>query len=168
MAAVSDLDVTLGSDDTRTVVGEVLDAQRAECPVSEQSGNEPHHGCVDRSAVPTGLKQHELKGAERLAARGHRVVFIPVTGKGKIADLTIDDELWELKSISGSGADAVARNIRRAAKQAPRPVPDITDSPITDEVAKRLVEHYARRYRLRSVRVIRGFEGMDWRFDNDE
>jgi hypothetical protein len=108
------------------------DAQ-AECPVSEQGGEEPHRFGVDRSAVPTGLKQHELDGAERLAARGHRVVFIPVTGKGKIADLMIDDELWELKSISGSSDDAVARNIRRAAKQAPRVVLDMTGSPITGE-----------------------------------
>jgi hypothetical protein len=45
---------------------------------------------------------------------------------------------------------------------------DMTDSPITDEAVKRLVEHHARRYRLESVRVIRGFKGMDWRFDNDE
>lgn len=136
------------------------DAQQAEYPVSKQSGEGPHRG-VDRSAVPTGLKQHELDGAERLAGRGHRVVFIPATGKGKIADLVIDDELWELKSISGSGDDAVARNIRRGAKQASRVVLDMTDSPITDEAVKRLVEHYARRYRLQSVRVIRGSKEMD-------
>jgi hypothetical protein len=30
--------------------------------VSEQAGEEAHRGSVDRSAVPTGLKQHELKG----------------------------------------------------------------------------------------------------------
>jgi uncharacterized protein (UPF0147 family) len=58
----------------------------------------------------------------------------------------IDDELWELKSITGSSDDAIGRNIRRAAKQAPRVVLDVTDSAITDEAAKRLVEHYARRY----------------------
>lgn len=80
----------------------------------------------------------------------------------------IDDELWELKSISGYSDDAVARNIRRAAKQAPRVVLDMTDSPIPDEAAKHLVERYARRYRLQSVRVVRGFDEMDWRFDNDE
>jgi len=44
---------------------------------------------------------------------------------------------------------------------------DMTDSPITDQVVKRRVEHYARRYRLQSVRVIRGFKEMDWRFDSD-
>lgn len=113
--------------------------------MSEQGDDEPHHGLVDRSAVTAGLKQHELDGAERLAARGHRVVFIPVTGKGKTADLMIDGEVWELKSISGSSDDAVARNIRRAAKQAPRVVLDMTASSITDDAAKRLVEHYARR-----------------------
>jgi hypothetical protein len=134
--------------------------------VSDRGGEQARRGSVDRSAVPTGLKQHELDGAERLAGRGHRVVFIPVTGKGKIADLMLDDELWELKSISGSSDDAVARNIRRAAKQAPRVVLDMTDSSITDEAVQRLVERYARRYRLESVRVIRGFEGLDWRFDN--
>jgi Contact-dependent growth inhibition CdiA C-terminal domain len=96
------------------------------------------------------------------------VVFIPVTGEGKIADLMVDDEVWELKSISGSGGDSVARNIRRAAKQASRVVLDLTDSPITDSAAKRLAEHYARRYRLQLVRVIRGFKGMDWRLDNDQ
>lgn len=136
--------------------------------MSEHGGEEPHRGGVDRSAVPTGLKQHELDGAERLAARGHRVVFISVTGKGRVADIVIDNEVWELKSISGSTDDAVARNIRRAAKQASRVVLDMTDSPITDEAVKRLVKHYARRYRLQSVRVIRGSKGMDWRFDNDE
>lgn len=165
---MSDPEATLGSDDARTVAREVRDARQAECRVSEQGGEEAHRGGVDRSAIPTGLKQHELDGAARLASRGHRVVFIPVTGKGKIADLMLDDELWELKSISGSSHDAVARNIRRAAKQASRVVLDITDSPITDEAVKRLAEHYARRYRLQSVRVIRGFKGMDWRFDNDD
>jgi len=166
--AMSDPEATLGVGDARTVPGEAHDALQAECLVSEQGAKEPHRGGVDRSAVPTGLKRHELDGAERLAARGHRVVFIPVSGKGKIADLMIDDEVWELKSISGSSDDAVARNVRRAAKQASRVVLDMTDSPITDEAVKRLVEHYARRYRLQSVRVIRGFKGMDWRFDNDE
>jgi NAD(P)-dependent dehydrogenase (short-subunit alcohol dehydrogenase family) len=136
--------------------------------VSDEGGEQAHRGSVDRSAVPTGLKQHELDGAERLARRGHRVVFIPATGKGKIADLMLNDELWELKSISGSSNDAVARNIRRAAKQAQRVVLDMTDSPITDEAVKRLVEHYARRYRIQSVRAIRGFNGLDWTFDNDE
>jgi predicted PhzF superfamily epimerase YddE/YHI9 len=136
--------------------------------VSEQAGEEAHRGSVDRGAVPTGLKQHELDGAARLASRGHRVVFIPVTGEGKIADLMVDDEVWELRSISGSGGDSVARNIRRAAKQASRVVLDLTDSPITDSAAKRLAEHYARRYRLQLVRVIRGFKGMDWRLDNDQ
>lgn len=96
------------------------------------------------------------------------MVFIPVTGKGKTADLLLDDERWELKSISGSSDDAVARNIRRAAKQASRVVLDMTDSAITDEAVKRLVERYARRYRIQSVRAIRGFKGLDWRFDNDE
>jgi hypothetical protein len=49
-----------------------------------------------------------------------------------------------------------------------RVVLDMTDSPIIDDAAKRLAEHYARRYRPQSVRVIRGFKGMDWTFDNDE
>ncbi len=93
------------------------------------------------------------------------MVFVPVTGKGKIADLMIDDESWELKSIFGSSDDAVARNIRRGSKQASRVVLDITGSQITDETVKRLVEHHARRYRLQSVRVIRGSKEMDWRFD---
>jgi Contact-dependent growth inhibition CdiA C-terminal domain len=125
--------------------------------VSDQGGEQAHRGSVDRSAVPTGLKQHELDGAKRLARRGHRVVFIPaVARKGKTADLMLNDELWELKSISGSSDDAVARNIRRAAKQASRVVLDITDSPITDEAVKRLVERYAWRYKLESVRAIRG------------
>ncbi len=136
--------------------------------VSEQAGEAAHCGSVDRSAVPTGLKQHELDGAARLASRAHRVVFIPVTREGKIADLMVDDEVWELKSISGSSGDSVARNIRRAAKQASRVVLDMTDSPITDQAAKRLAEHYARRYRLQSVRLIRGINGMDWRLDNDQ
>jgi Contact-dependent growth inhibition CdiA C-terminal domain len=80
----------------------------------------------------------------------------------------LDGELWELKSISGSSDDAVVRNIRRAAKQASRVVLDLTNSPISDDAAKRLAEHYARRYRLQSVRVIRGFKGMDWRLDSDQ
>lgn len=128
--------------------------------MSTHGGDEPPRGGVDRSAVPTGLKQHELDAAERLAGRGHRVVFVPVTGKGKIADLSVDGELWELKSISGSSDDAIARNLRRAAKQASHVVLDVTDSPISEETVKRLVRHYARRYRLQSVRVIRGFEEL--------
>lgn len=135
--------------------------------MTKEGGEQEPRGGVDRSAAPTGLKQHELDGAERLARRGHRVVFIPATGEGKVADLMLDDELWELKSVSGSSHDAVGRNIRRASKQASRVVLDMTNSPITDEAVKRLVEHYARRYRLQSVRVIRGFNGMDWRCDID-
>ncbi len=96
------------------------------------------------------------------------MVFVPVTGKGKVAYVTIDNELWELKSISGSSHDSVARNLRRAAKQAPRVVLDMTESPITDEAAKHLVRHYSTRYRLQSVRVIRGFEETDWRFDDGQ
>lgn len=99
-AVLSDPEATLGLDDA-TTAGEVRDAQQAECPASEPGGEEPHRGGVDRSAVPTGLKQHELDAAERLASRGHRVVFIPVTRKGKVADLMIDDEL-SVRVIRGS------------------------------------------------------------------
>lgn len=44
----------------------------------------------------------------------------------------------------------------------------MTDSPITDEALKRLVKHYARRYRLQSVRVIKGFKELDRTFNNDQ
>jgi hypothetical protein len=94
------------------------------------------------------------------------VVFKPAYGSGKSADMTIDGQLWELKSISGASNDAVARNLRRAAKQSARVVLDATTCSLTDAAVKPLVIHYAARYGLKSVRVIRGLRGMDWRFDN--
>lgn len=128
---------------------------------------EQSRGSVDRRRVPTGLKQHELDAAERLAARGHCIGSDPHTGEGKTADFTIDGEIWELKSILGASEDAIARNIRAAAKQAKRAVLDVTNSAVGDERIKVLAQQYSRRYKLASVRVFRETDGMDWRFDND-
>lgn len=133
-----------------------------------QGGEEPRRGSVDRSRVPTGVKQHELDTAQRLADRGDDVVFTPASGVGKSADVMIDGQVWELKSVTGASPDAVARNIRRASDQAPRTILDLTDSPISDDVAKLLTEHYAKRYNMESVRLIRGFDGLDWTYNRAE
>ncbi len=82
--------------------------------------------------------------------------------------MTIDGQAWELKTVTGASPDAVARNIRQASYQARRVVPDMTNSPISDEASKVLVAHYANRYKMQSVRVIRGSTGMDWTNDNAE
>lgn len=131
-------------------------------------GDAVWRGTVDRSQVPTGLKQHELDAANRLADRGDDVVFTPHTGEGKTADLILDGRLWELKSVFGGSNDAIARNIRRASDQAPRAVLDLTESPISDDVAKSLAEHYAKRYSMDSIRLIRGSDGLDWTYNRAE
>lgn len=123
-------------------------------------------GSVDRSQVPH-LRQHELDTAERLALRGHHVVFVPATGVGPTADATIDGQTWEIKSISGSSDDAVARNLRRAKRQSTSVVLDVTDSSLTDDQVKALVEHYGRRYNLDQVHVIRGDADFDWRWHSN-
>lgn len=129
-------------------------------------------GSVDRSHVPRGLRQHELDTAERLAQRGHQVVFLAAAGTEKSPDATVDGEVWEFKAVFGSSPDAVARHLRAAAKQARRTrsaVLDVTGTDLTDDDVKRLVAHYGRRYNLRAVRVIRGgSDGMDWRWSSDE
>lgn len=133
-----------------------------------QGDDEPRRGSVDRTQVPRGLKQHEIDGAERLADRGHGVVFLPPSGNGTTADMTIDGETWELKSPHGSSPDSIPRNLRKATSQSKRVVLDMTDSPIPFDEIKSLVERYGPRYHLRSVRVIRGgAQGMDWRWDDD-
>lgn len=64
-------------------------------------GEELRRGKVDRSRVPTGLKQHELDTVQRIANRGHDVTFIPPHDT-KTADVTIDGQPWELKSVTGA------------------------------------------------------------------
>lgn len=99
-----------------------------------RAGGEPRRGSVDRSAVPGGIKQHELETAERAATQGHEVTFVPATGRGRTADVKIDGVRWELKSPSGSGKATITDILRSARGQGDRVVLDLvrTSLPIAD------------------------------------
>lgn len=111
-------------------------------------------GRVDRSQVEN-LEQHELDTAERLARRGHDVVFIPPDPGQRTPDVTIDGEQWELKSPTGSSPDTIVRNIRKARAQSPRVVIDLSRSSLDRDEAKRSAQQALRRYSgIEQIRLI--------------
>jgi hypothetical protein len=76
-------------------------------------------GIVVRPPGLTGLEPHEEATARRLAAVGLNVRFNEVSRVvgAKNPDVTIDDQIWELKSPQGAGKNTVAHQFARAAKQ---------------------------------------------------
>ncbi|TQK29388.1 toxin glutamine deamidase domain-containing protein [Arthrobacter sp. SLBN-53] len=170
---LTDTDVELAANKARMLARTAVRTSPASdipiAPVIAAVAGSDGGGGVDRSQVRRGLRQHELDTADRLARRGHMVAFIAATGAGRSADATIDGETWELKAITGASEDAIARNLRTAAKQADAVVLDVTDSSLSEDRIKVLVAHYGRRYNLQQVRVIRGNAGgMDWRWSNGD
>jgi len=94
--------------------------------------------------VPTGLRvhKHELETAERLAALGFLIEFMPPSSKPgvKSADVRLDGELWELKSPIGSGERTIDNQLHRAEKQSARLVIDLARTNIIDDKAVREVQ----------------------------
>jgi hypothetical protein len=103
------------------------------------------HGGV---VVPCGLlvSPHELATAQRLAVVGFNVRFNTLSHEPgvKNPDVTIDDQIWELKSPQGAGKNTVARQFTRAAAQSDRLVIDtarstLDDGAVLQEMRRRLV-----------------------------
>lgn len=73
-------------------------------------------------AIPPGLlvDLHEQATAQRLAAVGFHVQFNALSHEPgvKNPDVTIDDQIWEMKSPQGAGKNTVSRPFTRAATQA--------------------------------------------------
>lgn len=92
-------------------------------------------GTVDRSHVKH-VQQHELDTADRLARRGHRVVFRPPDAEGvRSADVLLDGKKVELKSPLGDSRNAITQNIRDARRQSNRVVIDLHRTDLDDEQA---------------------------------
>jgi hypothetical protein len=87
--------------------------------------------------VPDGMvvHDHEIRSAERLADVGLRVRFRElVNGQHvKNIDVTIDSELWEIKSPQGAGKSTISNQLHRAKEQgAHRVVIDNSRTPLDD------------------------------------
>ncbi|WP_454859500.1 CdiA C-terminal domain-containing protein [Promicromonospora soli] len=102
------------------------------------------HGGV---AVPPGLivSPHELATAQRLAVVGFDVWFNALSHEPgvKNPDVTIDDQIWEMKSPQGAGKNTVAHQFARAAEQSDRLVIDgarsaLPDNDVLDQIRRRL------------------------------
>jgi hypothetical protein len=76
-------------------------------------------GTVIRPSSLTDLEPHEEATAKRLAAVGFNVYFNEVSRVvgAKNPDVTIDGQIWEMKSPQGAGKNTVAHQFARAAKQ---------------------------------------------------
>lgn len=87
--------------------------------------------------VPQGLvlDPHEIATANRLADAGLRVRFREIDNSpgAKNIDVTIDGQLWELKSPEGAGKSTISNQLRRAKEQgADRLVIDNARTPLPD------------------------------------
>jgi ABC-type lipoprotein export system ATPase subunit len=81
------------------------------------------------------VHDHEIRSAERLADVGLRVRFRElVNGQHvKNIDVTIDSELWEIKSPQGAGKSTISNQLHRAKEQgAHRVVIDNSRTPLDD------------------------------------
>lgn len=104
-------------------------AERVLHTVSAASRVAPH--------VPSGLplEPHEIATANRLADVGLRVRFQEIDNRpgAKNIDVTIDSQLWELKSPRGVGKSTISNQLRRAKEQgAKRIVIDNARTPLPD------------------------------------
>lgn len=86
--------------------------------------------------IPPGLlvSPHELATARRLAVVGFNVRFNTLSHEPgvKNPDVTIDDQIWEMKSPQGAGKNTVAHQFARAAEQSDRLVIDGARSALLD------------------------------------
>ncbi|MFD4180690.1 hypothetical protein [Rhodococcus sp. NPDC058514] len=96
--------------------------------------------------MPGGIKQHELETAERAAALGHAVAFVPATGRGRTPDVKIDGVRWELKSPSGSGKSTITDILRSACGQGERVVLDLARTPLPIAEVNAQISAFFERY----------------------
>jgi hypothetical protein len=88
---------------------------------------------------------HEQATAQRLAVVGFNVRFNALSHEPgvKNPDVTIDDQIWEMKSPQGAGKNTVAHQFARAAVQSDRLVIDgarsaLPDDELLNQVRRRL------------------------------
>lgn len=93
------------------------------------------------------VEPHELDTAAKIAARGHKVEFLPAANiQGvKTPDLLVDGEKWEMKAPQGSGRHTISHQMERASKQSDRLILDTSRTPlddqqIVDEVRRRVID----------------------------
>jgi len=100
------------------------------------------HGQV---TIPNGLviQSHERDTAARLAKNGFSPTFRPISSVPgvKNPDVLLDDEIWEMKSPTGSSARTIDRQFERAGKQAPRLILDTNRTELPDDEIIETVEH---------------------------
>lgn len=100
---------------------------------------------VDRTQAKH-LRQHELDTAERLAALGDHVRFIPASSDARHADVEIAGIAWELKSPTSSNRNTVITRLGRGARQSANIVFDISRTPLSIansiEIARDVLQRY--------------------------
>lgn len=102
--------------------------------------------------IPDGARVNskEKRAMQWIAQSGHNVTANPVKNiqNQKNPDFTIDKEIWELKTISGSGKNTIMNALKHGGKQSNNLILDITDTPISEsEIIK------TAKSRLRRVEV---------------
>ncbi|RBP98465.1 hypothetical protein CRD60_00955 [Bifidobacterium aemilianum] len=110
--------------------------------------------------VPDGasLNAVERRAAEQLAAMGYHVTANPVVNemRRRNPDFTLDGETWELKTPRGSGKNTINNILRKAGRQSPNVVVDLTSCPIETETVINDCKHRLARVegRLRQIMII--------------
>ncbi|WP_020144494.1 hypothetical protein [Terracoccus sp. 273MFTsu3.1] len=121
---------------------------------SDPANGSPRVGSIDLSRVKK-VEAHEMRTAERLAALGHDITFLPPNHRDKSADGLVDGVAWEFKAPEGSSRDTVVRNLRKGSMQSPRVIVDLQRSPLSTSEALRQAEQALARYpRLESILIL--------------
>ncbi|MDZ7578577.1 MAG: hypothetical protein U0904_10455 [Candidatus Nanopelagicales bacterium] len=108
---------------------------------------------MDRAAV-RNLLQHELDHAEKLADRGHDVVFRSPRPHTRTHDVFINGEAWEMKGLGTGRASGLVDAIRRAAEQSDSVHVDLTRSALTRRQVEDALATIGRRYRRHFRRIV--------------
>lgn len=92
--------------------------------------NKKHLGLIK---IETGriLHQHEFMIINKLLCFGHDIFCQTESKLMKTADIVWQDEVWEMKRITGTSRDTIIYNLRKAKRQNSRVILDLSDSPIT-------------------------------------
>ncbi len=77
---------------------------------------------------------------------GHDVHFMEESGIGKSADVLMDGQPWEFKTVNGAGPDTVTQLLRQGRKQSPRIVVDLRKNSLSESEALKQVDRAQERY----------------------
>lgn len=88
----------------------------------------------------------EERAGKWIAELGHHIVALPISNERNVLspDFEIDGEIWELKTIHGSGKNTIDNALKRASKQSRNVIIDITGTELT---AEKVVETARKRLR---------------------